>query len=330
MPDIPDFDLTKIIVEKSKLKITDIDIDNSLSQIADKHERFVPLKKNRRTKIGDLVLFDYEGQIDKKKFNGSSGKNETVVLGSNKYIPGYEDQMVNLEIGERKDIKVTFPADYREKKIAGKKAEFALEIKDIQEKVKKIEINDKLAEELGEKNLEELRKKIEENMSKDFENLSLLKMRREATEKMLKNFDFEIPSKMIDEEFNFLKSQAEKKNQKESEIKKLASRRVKLGLIINSVADKNDIKITDPDLTQAVVSEARKYPGQEKQVVEFYKNNPNLMNNLRGVALEEKVMKYIVNSCKKKEKECTIDELFKSDFLQNEKKMISNKKKEKK
>jgi len=165
-------------------------------------------------------------------------------------------------------------------------------------------------------------------MNKDFENLSLLKMRREVTEKMLKNFEFQIPSKMIDEEFNFLKSQAEKKDQKESEIKKLANRRVKLGLIINSIAEKNEIKITDSDLTQAVVGEASKYPGQEKQVVEFYKNNPNLMNNLRGVALEEKVMKYIVNSCEKKENECTIDELFKSDFLQNEKKMISNKKKE--
>ena len=330
MPDIPDYDLKKIIVEKSKLKISDKDIDNSLSQIAEKHERFTPLKTKRKTKIGDLVLFDYEGKIDKKAFNGSSGKDETVVLGSNKYIPGYEDQMVSLEIGEKKTIKVVFPDDYREKKIAGKKAEFALEIKDIQEKVKKIEIDDKLAEELGEKNLDQLRKKIEENMNKDFENLSLLKMRREATEKMLKNFEFQIPSKMIDEEYNFLKSQAEKKEQKDSEIKNLANRRVKLGLIINSVAEKNEIKITDSDLTQAVVGEASKYPGQEKQVVEFYKSNPNLMNNLRGVALEEKVMKYIVNSCEKKEKECTIDELFKSDFLQNEKKMISNKKKEKK
>ena len=330
MPDIPDFDLKKIVIEKSKLKISFKDIDNSLNEIAAKHERFTPLKTKRKTKIGDLVLFNYEGKIDKKKFNGSSGKDETVVLGSNKYIPGYEDQMVNLEIGEHKTIKVVFPTDYREKKIAGKKAEFSLEIKDIQEKVKKIEIDDKLAKELGEKNLDDLKKKIEENMNKDFENLSLLKMRREATEKILKNFEFQIPSKMIDEEFNFLKSQAEKKDQKESEIKKLANRRVKLGLIINSVAEKNEIKITDSDLTQAVVGEASKYPGQEKQVVEFYKKNPTLMNNLRGIALEEKVMKYIVNSCEKQEKECTIDELFKSDFLQNEKKMISNKKKEKK
>ena len=117
-----------------------------------------PLKTKRKSKIGDLVLFDYEGKIDKKALNGSSGKDETVVLGSNKYIPGYEDQMVSLEIGEKK-IKVVFPDDYREKKIAGKKAEFALEIKDIQERVKKIEIDDKLAEELGEKNLDQLRKK---------------------------------------------------------------------------------------------------------------------------------------------------------------------------
>ncbi len=325
MPKVPDFDLKKIIVEKSKLNITKKDIDNSLSEIAKKHERFSPLKKKRKSKLGDLVLFDYEGKIDKKVFDGSSGKDETVVLGSNKYIPGYEEQMVGLDKGDNKIIEVTFPKDYREKKIAGKKAQFDLTIKDIQERLIDIAVDDKLAQEVGEKNLLELKKKIEERMQKDFENLSLLKMRREATEIMLKNFDFLIPSKMIDAEFNFLKSQADKKDEKDSEIKKLASRRVKLGLIINSISEKNEINIEDSDLTQAVVSEASKYPGQEKQVVEFYKNNPTLMNNLRGIALEEKVMKYVVNSCVKKEKTCTIDELFKSDFLKNEKQMISNK-----
>ncbi len=330
MPEIPDFDLKKIIVERSKLDITKKDIDNSLSQIAEKHERFIPLKTKRKSKMGDLILFDYDGKIEKKVFEGSSGKDETVVLGSNKYIPGYEDQMVDLAPGDKKKIKVTFPDDYRAKKIAGKKAEFDLRIKDIQERVKNVEINDKLAEEVGEKNLAELRVKIEERMNKDFDNLSLLKMRREATEIMLKKFEFSIPSKMVDSEFDFLKSQAEKKDQKDSQIKELANRRVKLGLIINSISDKNDIKIEDADLTQAVVAEAGKYPGQEKQVVEFYKSNPNLMNNLRGVALEEKVMKYVLNSCVKKDKKCTIDELFKSDFLQNEKKLISSKGKDKK
>ena len=146
---------------------------------------------------------------------------------------------------------------------------------------------------------------------------------------MLKKIDFNIPSQMIENEFQFLKSSSEKKDQKESEIKKLALRRVKLGLIINSISEKNSVIVEDSDLTQAVVNEATKYPGQEKQVVDFYKSNPNLMNNLRGVALEEKVMKFVVNSCNKKEKTCTIEELFKSDFLENEKKMISNKKKEK-
>ena len=181
---------------------------------------------------------------------------------------------------------------------------------------------------MGEKNLIQLREKIEERMKKDFENLSLLKMRREATEKMLKKFNFDIPTKMIDSEYDYLKSQNDKKVKKDKEIKDLANRRVKLGLIINSISEKNNIKIEDPDLTQAVVAEASKYPGQEKQVVEFYQKNPSLMNNLRGVALEEKVMKFVVNSCNKKENKCTIDELFKSDFLQNEKKLISDKKKE--
>ena len=330
MPDIPDFELKKIEIEKSKLKIEKKDIDNSLEQIAEKHERFIPLQKKRRSKKGDLVLFDYEGSINGKSFEGSLGKDETVVLGSGKYIPGYEDQMIGTETGEAKTISVIFPEDYRVKKIAGKKASFELKIKDIQERVKKVLIDDKLAEEVGETNLTVLKQKIEDRMNKDFEQLSALKMRREATEKMLKEFSFTIPTKMVDAEFEFLKNQSEQKERNESEIKKLANRRVKLGLIINSISDKNNIVVGDADLTQAVVSEATRYPGQEKQVVEFYKNNPNLMNNLRGIALEEKVMKFVVNSCNKKDKICSIDELFKSDFLQNEKKLISDKKENKK
>ena len=330
MPDIPDFELKKIEIEKSKLKIEKKDIDNSLEQIAEKHERFIPLQKKRRSKKGDLVLFDYEGSINGKSFEGSLGKDETVVLGSGKYIPGYEDQMIGTETGEAKTISVIFPEDYRVKKIAGKKASFELKIKDIQERVKKVLIDDKLAEEVGETNLTVLKQKIEDRMNKDFEQLSALKMRREATEKMLKEFSFTIPAKMVDAEFEFLKNQSEQKERNESEIKKLANRRVKLGLIINSISDKNNIVVEDADLTQAVVSEATRYPGQEKQVVEFYKNNPNLMNNLRGIALEEKVMKFVVNSCNKKDKICSIDELFKSDFLQNEKKLISDKKENKK
>jgi len=334
MPEIPDFDLKSIVVEKSKLNVTKKDVDDSLLQIAKKHERFVPLKTKRKSKKGDLILFDYAGMIEEKPFEGSTGKDETVVLGSKKYIPGYEEQMIGMEIGGKKRIEVQFPDDYRLKKIASKKAVFDLQIKDIQHRVANVSVDDKLAEEVGEKNLLQLRGKIEEKMKKDFETLSNLKMRREATEIMLKEITFTVPSKMIDNEYNFLKKQSSEKDEKDKdkdkdkEIKDLANRRVKLGLIINSIAQNNNIAVEDSDLTQAVVSEASKYPGQEKQVIDFYEKNPNLMNNLRGVALEEKIMKYVVNSCNKKDKFCTIDELFKSDFLQNEKKLIPNKKKE--
>ena len=153
-------------------------------------------------------------------------------------------------------------------------------------------------------------------------------MRRQASEILIEKFNFKIPTKMIDAEYEFLKKQSANEKMKDVEIKKLANRRVKLGLIINSIADKSKIEIEDGDLTQAVVAEASRYPGQEKQVVEFYKSNPQLMNNLRGVALEEKTMKFVVNSANKKEKSCTIEELFKSDFLQNEKKLVQNKNKE--
>ena len=326
MPEIGNIDIGSFTIERSKLKITENDIKNSLEDISKKHERFTPLTKKRKSILGDLVLFDYVGKIKDKVFSGGSGNDETVVLGSNKYIPGYEDQMVGLNVGDAKAVKVKFPEDYRTKELAGKDAIFDIKIKDIQERVKKVPIDDKLATEVGEKNLNDLKNKIREKMQTDFQTLSNLKMRREASETLLKSTKFDIPSKMIESEFGYLKSNSNDKKIDEKNTKKLAERRVKLGLIINSIADKNNIVVEDSDLTKAVADEASKYPGQEKQVVEFYKQNPNLMQNLRGVAMEEKVMLYVVNSCKKKDKECTIDELFKSDFLKEENELIKQNK----
>ena len=326
MPELKDIDLKSISLEKSTLNIREEDVNNTLDDIAKKHERFKPLNKKRPAVNGDLVLFDYEGKINNEKFKNGAGKDETVVLGSGKYIPGYEEQMVGLSIDDEKEIKVKFPVDYREKFLAGKNASFQIKIKDIQERVKKVPIDDQLASEIGEKNLQSLKEKISEKMNSEFKTLSLLKMRRQATELLLKKINFELPSKMVDDEVNFLKSNA--KDKKEKEIKDLANRRVKLGVIISSISEKNKISVEESDLTKSVVEEAKKYPGQEQQVVQFYKDNPSMMNNLRGIALEEKVMNYVVNSCKKTEKKCTMEELFKSDFLKEEKSQIFSKDKE--
>ena len=208
------------------------------------------------------------------------------------------------------------------------KSKWKIKIKDIQEKVKKIPIDDKLASEVGEKNLDSLKTKITDRMQSDFEKLSNLKMRREATEKLLKKINFKIPSRMIDDELSFLQSQS--KDKKKEELDNLAQRRVKLGLIINAISEKNNVNVEDSDLTKAVVDEAKKYPGKEKEVVEFYKNNPAMMNNLKGIALEEKVMSFVVNSCSKTNKECNLEDLFSSEFLKEEKNVISKKDKEKK
>ena len=208
--------------------------------------------------------------------------------------------MVGLSIDDEKEIKVKFPVDYREKFLAGKNASFQIKIKDIQERVKKVPIDDQLASEIGEKNLQSLKEKISEKMNSEFKTLSLLKMRRQATELLLKKINFELPSKMVDDEVNFLKSNA--KDKKEKEIKDLANRRVKLGVIISSISEKNKISVEESDLTKSVVEEAKKYPGQEQQVVQFYKDNPSMMNNLRGIALEEGNKSFVVNSCKKTEK----------------------------
>ena len=330
MPEIEKVDLKKIAVEKPFLEIENDDIERTLKELANKHERFEPLKTKRKSKKNDLILFDYEGLINGKAFKGNKGKDETVVLGSNKYIPGYEDQMIGLELKQKKDIIVTFPEDYRMREVAGKKAIFSLNIKDIQEKVQNIKIDDQLAKEVGEKDLDSLKQKIKEKMNNDYEQYAKLKVRRELTDKILDLHKFDIPSRMVDDEINFLKNQAKDKNDKE--INNLAKRRVKLGLILNSIGNLNNIEVSDQDLTKAVVAEAQKYPGEEKKVVDFYKENPQMMNNLRGVAFEEKVIDFIANVCSVKKKKYTFDELFNTKELKDEKKLINanKQKKEKK
>ena len=300
------------------------DINKALDELAAKHERFEPLKLKRNAKKGDLILFDYEGKIDNKPFEGNKGIDETVVLGSNKYIPGYEEQMIGTTINQEKNINVTFPDDYRVKNIAGKKAVFFLKIKDIQTRVKNIEVDKKLAEEMGEKDLDSLKRKISDKMLSDYNQFSSLKVRREITEKVLGISKFEIPSKMIEEEINFMKTQDNKKNDKE--IKELATRRVKLGLILNSIGKNNKIEVNDKDLTQAVVAEAQKYPGDEKKVVDFYQKNPQMMNNLRGLAFEEIVLNFISNVCILKPKNYTFDDLFKTKELEPEKNLVKKNK----
>ena len=331
MPEVPDIDLKKIEVEKSELLIDEKDTDKTLQELAKNHERFEPLKKKRKSKKGDLILFDFEGKINNKEFKGSRGKDETVVLGSKKYIPGYEEQMENLEIGQESELNVVFPDDYREKSLAKKKAIFKIKIKDIQERVKDVAVDDKLAKELGEQTLVILKEKVKEKMINDFNKFSVLKMRRELTDIILNKLKFDVPSGMIADEKVFLNNQNNNQEKKLSndEIEKMSKRRVKLGLILNSIGKKNNIEINDKDLTKAVVNEAQKYPGDEKKVVDFYKQNPNMMENLRGIAFEEKVMDFLVNSVSKKIKKSTFDELFKSDKLKSEKELVKKKTKEK-
>ena len=331
MPEVPDIDLKKIEVEKSELLIDEKDTDKTLQELAKNHERFEPLKKKRKSKKGDLILFDFEGKINNKEFKGSRGNDETVVLGSKKYIPGYEEQMENLEIGQESELNVVFPDDYREKSLAKKKAIFKIKIKDIQERVKDVAVDDKLAKELGEQTLVILKEKVKEKMINDFNKFSVLKMRRELTDIILNKLTFDVPSGMIADEKVFLNNQNKNQEKKLSndEIEKMSKRRVKLGLILNSIGKKNNIEINDKDLTKAVVNEAQKYPGDEKKVVDFYKQNPKMMENLRGIAFEEKVMDFLINSVSKKIKKSTFDELFKSDKLKSEKELVKKKTKEK-
>lgn len=239
------------------------------------------------------------------------------MLGSNSLIPGFEDQLIGAKTGEKRDVNVTFPADYGSEDLAGKDAVFEVTVKEVKKPVDAA-IDDELAKQLGLESLEQLRERLKEQVATDYTRVSRMKLKRAMLDQLAEMHDFPVPEGMVDMEFNqiwqdfeaslkqdgkTLETADKPEEELRTEYRDIAVRRVRLGLLLSNIGDTNEITVTAEELNRAIMMEAQRFPGQERRVFEFYQKNPDAMQQVRAPIFEEKVMDFILDKAEVTEKE---------------------------
>lgn len=321
-PEIPEIDISKISVEKPVVDVPEKEVEEGMERLRTSRRNFVPLKKARAAKKGDVVVIDFLGKVDDVAFDGGAAKDFRLELGSGQFIPGYEDQLIGTKAGEKKNVEVTFPENYGSKELAGKASVFEVDVKEVLEP-ELPEANDEFAKEIGYEDLKTLTEEIKKQIGSDYDQMARFKMKKELFDALEKLCAFEAPESMVTVEFDSLKRQAfgqeavkeDSKEHKEklAELEAIALRRVKVGLFLSELGRKNNVEVTQDELRSAVFEQARSYPGQEQQVLEFYQKNPQVLEQLKGPILEDKVVNYIFENIKTTEKKTTAKAL--KDFV---------------
>ena len=321
LPGMPEIDLGKITVTKKIAKLDEKEVDTALENI--RKSRSVAEKQDEKYKAqnGDVAVIDFTGFIGKDAFEGGAAKKHHLILGSGAFIPGFEDQIIGHKTGDEFDVNVTFPKEYHAENLAGKKARFAVKIHEIRKHILP-ELNDELAQAVGQDSVEKLKEHIRKIINGQYEEASQRDMRNELLEILGDKVKMELPQGLVDQELNMAKQEHDAqhahcddkkcKDHKwdEKQEKKDAERRVKLGLILAEWGTQHKVEVTRDDLQQAIWAEASRYP-DPKQIFEFYNKNQNAVAMLRGMIFERKALDAMLKHVKHKEKSVPSEELFK-------------------
>jgi len=309
LPDIGPVSLEGIALERWKADVPDSEIDQALERIAKQQRKTAPVE--RAADKGDFVRIDFKGTIGGVAFPGGSADNYLLELGSDGFIPGFEDQLIGAKAGDARTVAVTFPADYGNAELAGKAAEFAVTVKEVRQ-AETQPIDESLATAVGMENLAELRQAVRERIEREYSGIARHKLKRELLDQLAARFSFAVPAGMLDLEFQQLwrEVEAERQRAKEggapdpetgkndaelkAEFQALSERRVRLGLLLNEVGRTNSLTVAAEELNRAVIDRARSFPGQEREVLDFYRNNPQALDSLRAPIYEDKVVDFIL------------------------------------
>lgn len=313
LPDIELPDFSKISIEKPILEVEEKDIDEQIKRMADFSKSFDKESKAKSAK-GDQVTIDAVGYVDGEAFEGGKLDDHRLILGSGAFIPGFEDQLIGVKAGEDVLVKVDFPKDYHADDLAGKPSEFKVQVKAVH-KPKTPKIDDEFAKKFKCETLEELKGKIKENIASMYDEPIHVNMKMDLFDKLEKELKFDVPKSLIDREVGILKSQTQEsglndeeiegktEEEKEAYFNKLALRRVRIGLALAEYVKKKSLQISEDDVRQAIMEQARNYPGQEREVFEFFQKDPRAIESLKGPIMEEKgVTEIFANEVKLKEK----------------------------
>ena len=323
LPSIPDVDFSKIKLQKLVVKSDKAAVDEALDNLASSANDFKDRKKGSKAKDGDQVVIDFLGTVDGEAFEGGSSEDYPLVLGSNSFIPGFEEQLIGCKAGDDKNVKVTFPDDYGSKDLAGKNAEFACKVKNVKEPVP-AKINDELATKFGAEDLKALKTQISERLESEYGGAARAVMKRQLLDTLDKKVKFELPPSLVEAEAKQIAHQLfhdenpdieghdheEVKPSKEHN--KLAERRVKLGLLLAELGQKAEVEVSDAEMTQAIMAQSRQYPGQEKEFFEFIQKNQQMQQQLRAPIFEDKVVDHIFDQAAVTDKKVDKTELQKA------------------
>ena len=331
LPEVPELDFSKISIEKLVCDVEAKEIDETIERFADNNKSYTRCDAGAKAETGNQVVIDFVGKVNGEAFAGGSANMFKLVLGSGSFIAGFEDQLIGKKEGDKVTVKVTFPKDYHKADLAGVPAEFDVEIHEINKGFKE-EANDEFAQKFGFETLEKLREAITAQFTGDYENAARVKVKKQLFDKLDELLKFEVPQGMFEHEFNSIWKQLEEAKKQgdqvaagksddelRAEYTKIANRRVKLGILLSDLALKNNVQITQSELSSAIMQQARQFPGQEKIVFDHYKNHPEQLAELRGPILEEKVVDFIIGKVTIQTRKVAKEELLKDEDEVSEK-----------
>nr|Q9X6W7.1 RecName: Full=Trigger factor; Short=TF; AltName: Full=PPIase [Azospirillum brasilense]AAD37434.1 trigger factor [Azospirillum brasilense] len=324
LPDIEPGDLSGLELEKPVATVEDSAVDEALTRLASAHSVQAPVTEDRAAEKGDIAVIDSPVRSTGEALPGMDGKDYPLELGANQFVPGFEDQLVGAKAGEHRTVKVTFPADYPHDRLKGADTVFEVDVKELRKNVP-AEVNDDLAKEFGMESLEKLREAVGRPHQGRIRQRVALRVKRQLLDKLAEAHSFEVPPGMVDVEFEGIWQRLQQELQNgtagedagkpeeelKTEYRGIAERRVRLGLLLSEIGRRNDIQVTQDEINRALIAEARRFPGQERQVFEFFKQNREALENLRAPIFEDKVVDYILDQAKVSEKPVSAEELMK-------------------
>lgn len=325
MPEFEATDPKKLKLERPVAKVADAQVNEALERLAKDSRSYEDKPKTAKAAEGDVVVIDFVGKIDGEAFPGGSATDSRVALGDGAFIPGFEDQLIGVKAGDEVEIKVTFPKDYGAEHLAGKDAVFETTVKAVQAP-QDSKIDDSLAERLGLSDLEALKEALTRRFEQEHSQASRMKMKRQLLDQLDEaHGDIELPGRMVEAEFENIwrevmaakeageledEDKAKSDDELKADYRAIAERRVRLGLVLAEIGRNAKVDVTQEELARAVNQEAMKYPGQERQVVEYFQNNPGAVQALRAPIYEEKVVDYVIELAEVKEVTVDRDTLF--------------------
>jgi trigger factor len=325
IPDIKVMDFKTVKLDRLTVDIPEAEVEQAIERAAQRYRKTQPLAAARPAQKDDVAVIDFVGKVDGAEFAGGSANDYHLQIGSGSFIPGFEEQLIGASAGDSKTVTVTFPAEYPRAEVAGKDATFEVTVKELRE-LAPLVVDDELAKEMGAKDLAELRDNMNKGLAAEYASLSRTRTKRQLLDILAEKHAFDSPAGLVETEFTAIWNQIEADrqlgrldpddaNKSEEDLKKeyrdIAIRRVKLGLLLSEVGRINDVQVSNDEMGRAIMNEARRFPGQERKVIDYYQKTPQAMIQLRAPIYEDKVVDFILDQAEVNERKVSVEEFTK-------------------